>query len=36
MNYVGIGIHPMIGKTRSLEDGLVFPTAYVAGYDTGS
>ena len=27
MNYVGIGIHPMNGKTRSSEYGLVFPTA---------
>ena len=26
MTYVGIGIHPMTGKTRSLEDSLVFPT----------
>ena len=27
MSYAGIGIHPMTGKTRSSEDGLVFPTA---------
>ena len=25
ITYVGIGIYPMTGKTRSLEDGLVFP-----------
>ena len=36
MTYVGIGIHLMTGKNQSSEDGLVFPTAYVARYATGS
>ena len=36
MTYVGIGIHPMTGKSRISEDELVFPTAYVARYATES
>ena len=27
MTYIVIGVHPMTGKTKSSEDGLVFLTA---------